>query len=412
MLENEQKNTVDRLQSLETRVQQQSDELICLKSALADLIRRMQSVEAYQHQTSNKHSISINTITNTTSNNNKTVKKQINKENNTNTKDYDTKSLDKENITSPNPSTSRSNRLSISYSNNLKSNSTEKISPTTSNTNINNKSPDQATFNSETGQIKFYLKGRPINFHLPSTSVSNDFINFDLNTKLKLPKQQLKLEWVYGYRGKDLRNNLYHLPTGEIIYCIASIVILYNVDERIQRFYLGHTDDVKSMAVHPDKITIATGQSCGHDKSEGRAHIRIWDSLNLNTLKIIGLNTNSSLEFNNSICCLAFSRADGGAQLCAVDDGNEKWLSIWNWQTGQRNSNVKCHGDLVFQAEFSPIDKNLIVTCGKQHIAFWYLDGQHVTKKLGVFENSSQTGSTFKIEKPKYILCSKFYLFI
>jgi hypothetical protein len=55
---------------------------------------------------------------------------------------------------------------------------------------------------------------------------------------------------------------------GEIIYCIAGVVILYNVDERIQRFikfltffelfiiklssfyyfirfYLGHTDDVK-----------------------------------------------------------------------------------------------------------------------------------------------------------------------
>jgi hypothetical protein len=40
MLENEQKNAADRIQNLEIRVQQQSDELICLKSALADLIRR------------------------------------------------------------------------------------------------------------------------------------------------------------------------------------------------------------------------------------------------------------------------------------------------------------------------------------------------------------------------------------
>ena len=68
---------------------------------------------------------------------------------------------------------------------------------------------------------------------------------FDSEVRLKEPKQQLKLEWVYGYRGKDCRSNLYQLPTGEIIYCIAGVVILYNVDERIQRFYLGHTDDVK-----------------------------------------------------------------------------------------------------------------------------------------------------------------------
>jgi microtubule-associated protein-like 1/2 len=67
----------------------------------------------------------------------------------------------------------------------------------------------------------------------------------------------------------------------------------------------------------------------------------------------------------------------------------------------------KCYGDLVFSAEFSPTEKNLIVTCGKQHIAFWNLDGHHLSKKMGVFENSSMAGCAIKIEKPKYILCCK-----
>ena len=49
----------------------------------------------------------------------------------------------------------------------------------------------------------------------------------------------------YGYRGRDCRSNLYLLPTGETVYFIASVVVLYNVDEQLQRHYTGHTDDIK-----------------------------------------------------------------------------------------------------------------------------------------------------------------------
>lgn len=49
----------------------------------------------------------------------------------------------------------------------------------------------------------------------------------------------------YGYRGRDCRANIYLLPTGEIVYFIASVVALFNYEERTQRHYLGHTDCVK-----------------------------------------------------------------------------------------------------------------------------------------------------------------------
>ena len=49
----------------------------------------------------------------------------------------------------------------------------------------------------------------------------------------------------YGYRGRDARCNLYLLPTGEMVYFIAAVVVLYNAEEQTQRHYLGHTDDVK-----------------------------------------------------------------------------------------------------------------------------------------------------------------------
>uniref|UniRef100_A0A8C4VTQ4 EMAP like 4 n=1 Tax=Gopherus evgoodei TaxID=1825980 RepID=A0A8C4VTQ4_9SAUR len=118
--------------------------------------------------------------------------------------------------------------------------------------------------NSQEGEyIKMFMRGRPITMFIPS-----DVENYD-DIRTELPPEKLKLEWVYGYRGRDCRANVYLLPTGEIVYFIASVVVLFNYEERTQRHYLGHTDCVKCLAVHPDKIRIATGQLAGVDK-DGR----------------------------------------------------------------------------------------------------------------------------------------------
>ena len=61
----------------------------------------------------------------------------------------------------------------------------------------------------------------------------------------KKQKQKPNADRSYGYRGRDCRSNLHLLPTGEMVYFIAAVVVLYNVDEQQQRHYLGHTDDVK-----------------------------------------------------------------------------------------------------------------------------------------------------------------------
>ena len=81
---------------------------------------------------------------------------------------------------------------------------------------------------------------------------------------------KLGLEWVYGYRGRDARANLHLLPTGEMTYFVAAVVVLYNVEDQSQRHYLGHTQDIRCMSLHPNKLLIATGQGAGAD----RAHVR------------------------------------------------------------------------------------------------------------------------------------------
>ncbi|KAG0700300.1 Echinoderm microtubule-associated protein-like 1 [Chionoecetes opilio] len=124
----------------------------------------------------------------------------------------------------------------------------------------------EAQYNAEEGIVKLYLRGRPLNLYVP-TSLRESYVP---TGPAPPPPAKLKLEWVYGYRGRDCRNNVYQLPTGEIVYFVAAVVVLYNVEEQMQRHYLGHTDDIKCLAVHPNKLIIATGQTAGHDRRDAR----------------------------------------------------------------------------------------------------------------------------------------------
>uniref|UniRef100_A0A4W5Q3M0 Echinoderm microtubule-associated protein-like 4 n=1 Tax=Hucho hucho TaxID=62062 RepID=A0A4W5Q3M0_9TELE len=237
--------------------------------------------------------------------------------------------------------------------------------------------------------IKMFMRGRPITMFIPA-----DVENYE-DVRTELPPEKLKLEWVYGYRGRDCRANVYLLPTGESVYFIASVVVLFNYEERTQRHYLGHTDCVKCLAVHPDKIRIATGQIAGVDK-DGRPlqpHVRVWDSVSLSTLQVIGLGT-----FERGVGSLAFSK-DSGTHLAVIDDCNDHMLTVWDWQKKSKIAEIKSTNEVVLAVEFHPTDANTIVTCGKSHIFFWTWAGTSLARKQGIFG---------KYEKPKFVQCLAF----
>jgi echinoderm microtubule-associated protein-like 1/2 len=58
------------------------------------------------------------------------------------------------------------------------------------------------------------------------------------------PEKKLLLSWVHGYRGIDSRRNLWVLPSGELLYYVAAVAILYDREEENQRHYTGHTEDI------------------------------------------------------------------------------------------------------------------------------------------------------------------------
>uniref|UniRef100_A0A4W5QIN8 EMAP like 2 n=1 Tax=Hucho hucho TaxID=62062 RepID=A0A4W5QIN8_9TELE len=295
----------DRLSHLEQRVQLQEDEIQLLKAALADALRRLGSCEE---------------------------------------------------LTQPGCSCSKGLHFTI-YGIERKCFTVKKqlLSPASTYLPVLSPSPV-----SEDGYVRMFLRGRPVTMHMPDQKRDS----YRMDHKGALPEHKLKLQWVYGYRGRDCRSNLYLLPTGEIVYFNASVVVLYNLVCLVVQVWL----------LPP--------------------HVRVWDSVSLNTLHVIGMGV-----FDRAVTCVAFSKSNGGAHLCAVDDANDHILSVWNWQKEKQLADVKCSNDSVLAAAFHPMDANLVVTCGKSHLNFWTMDGNTLTKRQGLFE---------KNEKPKYVLCVAF----
>ncbi|XP_051935744.1 echinoderm microtubule-associated protein-like 3 [Hippocampus zosterae] len=249
----------------------------------------------------------------------------------------------------------------------------------------------RATYNQ--GQsIKMFIRGRPITMYIPS-----NIQNYE-DLKMEPPSERLDLDWVYGYRGRDCRANLYFLPTGEALYFIACVVVLYHINKRTQRHYRRHTDCVRCLALHPDKVRIASGQTSGVDK-DGKplqSCVHIWDSATLVTLQQIGLGT-----FQRGVASVAFSTMDSGLFLCVIDDSNEHMLSVWDCARGSKQAEVKTTNETVLAVDFHPGDSGNIITCGKSHVYFWTLNAGQFTKKQGIFG---------KYKKPKYIQCFVFSL--
>nr|XP_015825501.2 echinoderm microtubule-associated protein-like 1 isoform X8 [Nothobranchius furzeri] len=400
----------DRISSLEQRVQMQEDEIQLLKSALADVVRRLNLSEEQQamgpRRGPTKARPMIATLPLRPTVNNGTV---LPKKSTLPSPSGSGSGSRKDGSTAANKSTVRrtsSNEhvgtLTRKDSGESKGNraragstgssSSSKRSDSKQRDPVFNAGMRRVTHCKEEGYVKMYLKGRPITMFMPKEQVDA----YCLESRGELPNNKLKLDWVYGYRGRDCRSNLYLLPTGETVYFIASVVVLFNVDEQLQRHYTGHTDDIKCLAVHPDKITIATGQVAG-TSSDGKLapHVRVWDSVSLNTLHVLGAG-----YFDRGLVCLAFSKSNGGNTLCVVDDSNDHVLSVWDWQRQDRLAEAKCSNESVFAADFHPTDSNVVVTCGKSHLYFWTLEkGGSLVKKQGLFE---------KQEKPKFVLCVTF----
>uniref|UniRef100_A0A673XFV8 EMAP like 5 n=1 Tax=Salmo trutta TaxID=8032 RepID=A0A673XFV8_SALTR len=185
------------------------------------------------------------------------------------------------------------------------------------------------------------------------------------------PNCHLRLEWVYGYRGHQCRNNLYYTAAKEIVYFVAGVGVVYNTREHKQKFYLGHNDDIISLALHPERVLVATGQ-VGKEP-----YICVWDSYTVQTVSIL------KDTHTHGIACLAFDL--DGQCLVSVGLDSKNTICVWDWRRGKVLAAAPGHTDRIFDISWDLYQPSKLVSCGVKHIKFWSLCGNALTPKRGVF---------------------------
>ncbi|UJR16486.1 hypothetical protein I4U23_003389 [Adineta vaga] len=187
----------------------------------------------------------------------------------------------------------------------------------------------------------------------------------------KQPDEGLTLDYVFGYRGYDCRDNVFCLKSNEIVYHVAALGIVLNTEQHSQRFYNCHTDDILCLAVSPDMSLVATGQ-IGRDPP-----VHVWDPITMQTSSIL------KGQHYRGISAVGFS--NNGKWLASVGLDDYRTIVIWDWKKGEKLGSQRGHNDKIFCLRWNPYDENRFVTVGVKHIKFWTKAGGGMTSKQGVF---------------------------
>ncbi|RLN56147.1 hypothetical protein BBJ29_007949 [Phytophthora kernoviae] len=229
-----------------------------------------------------------------------------------------------------------------------------------------------------------------------------------------VPNDSLELEWVYGYRCHDVRNNLFLTRAkGLLVYPAANIVVILDSKLWLQRHFKQHTDEVTSLTTHfgisgkpSTALEIAASGQMGRQPV-----IHVWriDSLEILT-SLRGFHRHGIAE-------LRFNTAGNLLASVGLDDRNS--LALYDWRSGELLAHTSTTSvgrilGLSFQQEpaaksvpavavpedqinpaEAPVTPVVVVTVGVKSAAFWRLAaGQTLVKKDALVGRKGRQGGT------------------
>ncbi|KYQ90933.1 hypothetical protein DLAC_07809 [Tieghemostelium lacteum] len=198
----------------------------------------------------------------------------------------------------------------------------------------------------------------------------------------KLPNYHLEVDHVFGYNEKEV----YYLNEKEIIYSTGSVGVIQSIETRSQKYLLGHTNDVTSLALNKEKTLAATGQV------GAEVLVIVWD------LKTLTAKTTIKVGKYQGIASLSFS--PDSSKLVGVCTDVHKTLFIWDLKKDGKDPLTSQFSFPIEHVHFNQ-DKNHLVIYGEKNISFLNVskDAQNpnslpqVNKKTGLMGSLSKQPS-------------------
>ena len=206
-------------------------------------------------------------------------------------------------------------------------------------------------------------------------------LEHDLNAGCR-PDASIDLEYIYGYRSHDVRNNLRYTSEGKIVYHAAAVGIVLDQRENTQSFMLDHDDDIISMAIDDLSCLCATGQV------GAKPWICVW---NMATMKCVARINN---PLTVGIKHLAFSKDGNYLAATAMDGHNTVAVFSLERQDSKETSTVIDKVDIslhsttrgpatdIWSLSFCPSDDlQICATCTNGVTIFQVNEAGYITHK-------------------------------
>jgi hypothetical protein len=191
------------------------------------------------------------------------------------------------------------------------------------------------------------------------------------------PDQALKLERVYGINLEAHGPNLLRAAGNRVLYAVAAICVVHELESGKQTFFHGHRDDITAVAVDREGKLAATGQVTS---TTSPAFVCVWEVLTCVELLRIGDALPAAIE--RLVCATCFT--DDATHLVTIGGDDRHSIKLWNLEDERVTTPVfegqAQNGKPPAIWSVTPAPKatanaygvdDFFVTAGENHVCFW-----------------------------------------
>ncbi|XP_073504675.1 WD repeat-containing protein 90 isoform X2 [Phyllobates terribilis] len=186
-------------------------------------------------------------------------------------------------------------------------------------------------------------------------------------------QETLVLRAAIGYNGNGRGNVVWSPDTGFFAYTSGCVIVVEDLHSGSQRHWLGHNEEVSTLALSHDATILASSSGSGDGSS--LCQIRVWDTPGGSCLRILTLH-------RTEVQAMSFSRDD--RLLLTLGDYRDGTLALWSTRTYEMLARTTL-SQPAHAAIFNPLHADTFACVGSRTVNFWRVEEKGTLSQMKVY---------------------------